>query len=289
VRTLAERSVDVKKIIALVSWAALSACLNAQITLGTTVGTFGVLAGFEVTNSGGTVVSGTGGNVGVSPSTTITGLPSGSVSGTIYAGGPVAATAQSELTAAYNAASAVAFTHTPTEDVGGQTLLPGVYKSGSSLEITGVLRLDGGGDTNAQFIFQIPSSLTANSGSSVILQNGASAANVFWLVGSSATILGGVPFYGNIMAYASISFGTGASLQGRALAETGTVTLLDNAITVPASLGGPGAPATPPVPPVTPVPGSTPLPSSLILVATALGCAGIYQARRRLLALFGRN
>jgi hypothetical protein len=192
VRTLAERSVDVKKIIALVAWAALSACLNAQITLGPTVGTFGVLAGSTVTSTGATAVTG---NLGVWPGTAITGITgiapggSGTVSGTIYSSDPagVAKQAQSELTAAYNAVAGAASTATPTEDVGGQTLPPGVYTAGSSLEITGNVTLDAQNDPNAQFIFQIPSTLTANIGSSVTLIRGAVPANVF---GNSGFVVG---------------------------------------------------------------------------------------------------
>jgi hypothetical protein len=281
--------VDVKKIIALVSWAALAACLNAQITLGPTVGTFGVLASSTVTNTGATAVTGTGANLGVSPGTAITGFPPGTVNGTVYSAGAVAATAQGELTAAYNAVAGAATTSTVSGNLSNQTFNAGVYTSTSSLGLTGPVTLDAQNNSNAQFIFQIGSTLTANIGSSVILINGAVPANVFWLVGSSATIGTGVPFYGNILAQVSITINTGASLQGRALARTGAVTLDDNAIVTPSTLGGPGGgTVTPPVPPVPPAPG-TPVPSSLILVATALGCAGIYRARRRLLALFGWN
>lgn len=285
-RTLAERSVDVKKIIALVAWAALSACLNAQITLGPTVGTFGVLAGSTVTNTGATAVTGTGGNLGVSPGSAITGFPPGTASGTIHAADAVAATAQTELLAAYNAVAGAASTATWNADLGGHTFAPGVYTASTSLGITGTVTLDAGGNPNAQFIFQVGSALTANSGSIVNLIGSADPANVFWLVGSSATVGTTASFSGNILASSSISLLTGATLHGRALAKGGAVTLDTNAITIPATLGG-GVP-TPPVPPVTPVAG-TPIPSSLILVATALGFAGMYQARRRMLALLRRN
>jgi hypothetical protein len=281
--------VDVKKIIAIVSWAALSACLNAQITLGPTVGTFGVLAGSTVTSTGATAVTG---NLGVSPGTAITGIAGiapggpGSVSGTIHSADAVAGQAQNELTAAYNAVAGAASTATKNGDLGGQTLFAGVYTASSSLGITGTVTLDAQNNSNAQFIFQIGTALTANSGSVVNLINGALPANVFWLVGSSATVGTGASFSGNILAFSSITLDTNASFQGRALARNGAVTLDGNVLTTPASLGGPGGgPVTPPVPPTPP----TPVPSSLILVATALGCAGIYQARRRLLALFGRS
>jgi hypothetical protein len=149
--------------------------------------------------------------------------------------------------------------------------------STSTLGITGTLTLDAGGNPNAQFIFQIASGLTTATSSNVVLINGASAANVFWQVGSSATLGTSSTFSGNILAQASISLGTGAALQGRALARTGAVTLLSNTVTSPAGPGGPS-----PGPP-------TPAPSSLILVTLALACAGIYQARERLLKPFRRN
>ena len=276
-----------KKLIALLSWAAFSVCLNAQLTLGPTVGTFGVLAGSTVTNSGNTIVIG---NLGVSPLTAITGFTGiapggpGIVTGTIHSADAVAAQAQAELLAAYNAAKNAASTGTRNGDLGGLTLFSGVYTASSSLGITGTVTLDAQNNANAQFIFQIGSALTTATGSNVNLINGALPANVFWQVGSSATIGTSASFSGNILAFSSISFGTGASLQGRALARNGAVTLLDNAITTPATLGGPlGGP------PVAAGFGLAPAPSSLILVAIALVCTGIYQARKRLPTLFRRG
>jgi len=114
----------------------------------------------------------------------------------------------------------------------------------------------------------------------VNLINGALPSNVFWQVGSSATVGSGASFSGNILALSSISLGTSAALQGRALARNGAVTLLGNTVTSPTGLGGTGG--GPPVP-------STPAPSSLILVAIALVFAGIYQARERLLKLLRRS
>jgi hypothetical protein len=149
--------------------------------------------------------------------------------------------------------------------------------STSTLGITGTLTLDAGGNANAQFIFQIASGLTTATNSNVVLINGAQAGNVFWQVGSSAVLGTSSTLSGNILAQASISLGTGAVLQGRALARTGAVTLLSNTVTSPAGPGGPS-----PGPP-------TPAPSSLILVTLALACAGIYQARERLLKPFRRN
>jgi hypothetical protein len=146
-------------------------------------------------------------------------------------------TAQGDLTTAYNYAAAAPGGAVLTADIGGETLAPGVYKTTSaqpSLGITGDLTLDGGGDSNAVWIFQIVSSLTtAATNSQVILTNGATAQNVFWQVGSSATLGTTTTFAGSIMAQASVTLGTGATLNGRALARTGAVTLLSNPVNVP--------------------------------------------------------
>ena len=269
----------VNKLIAILFWSTLSLCLNAQISLGPTIATFGVIGGSTVTNSGPTVVNG---NLGVSPGTAITGFTGiapggpGTVTGTIHSADAFAAQAQNELTAAYNAAAGAAVTATKAGDLGGQTLFPGVYMSTSTLGITGTLTLDAQGNANAQFIFQIASALTTATSSNVVLINGANAANVFWQIGSSATLGTSSTFAGDILALSSISLGTGAVLNGRALARNGAVTLLSNPITTPAGPGGP-----PPLP--------TPAPSTLLLVSIALACAGIYQARGRLLKAFRRN
>jgi Protein of unknown function (DUF3494). len=209
----------VNRLTALLLWSTFSLGLQAQISLGPTVSTFGVLAGSTVTNSGPTVVTG---NLGVSPGTAITGFTGiapggpGIVSGSIHSADPFAAQAQNELTAAYNAAAAAASTALKAGDLGGQTLFPGVYTSTSSIGLTGTLVLDAQGNANAQFIFQVASALTTAVGSSVLLQNGAQASNVFWQIGSSATLGTGSAFAGNILALASVSLNTGASLQGRA-------------------------------------------------------------------------
>src|SRR6202163_4732306 len=162
-------------------WIMLSLSLRAQVTLGPTVDTFGVLAGSTVTNSGPTVVTG---NLGVSPGTAITGFTGiapggpGIVVGTIHSADAVAAQAQSELTAAYNAAAGAASTATKNGDLGGQTLFAGVYTASSSLGITGTVTLDAQGNPNAQFIFQIGSALTTATSSVVRLINGAQPGNV---------------------------------------------------------------------------------------------------------------
>ncbi len=205
--------------------------VSAQITLGT-ADSFGVLAGSTVTNTGASVV---GGNLGVSPGTAITGFPPGVVTppGTIHSADAVAAQAQSDLTAAY-----VAIAGTPTltdltgTDLGGLTLTPGVYGFTSSAQLTGALTLDAGGNPNAVFIFKIGSTLTTATASSVTVINGGSACNVFWQVGSSATLGTTTAFAGNILALTSITMNTGATLSGKALARNGAVTLAGNNVTV---------------------------------------------------------
>ena len=190
---------------------------------------FAVLGGSTVTSTGDTILNG---NLGVSPGLTITGFSPGIVNGATYAGGSVAAQAQADALTAYNtlAGEAVSLNGNLTgEDLGGLTLTAGVYKFDSSAELTGTLTLSG----NGPFVFQIGSTLTTASASSVLLINGAQADNVFWQVGSSATLGTTTAFDGTILALASISMDEGASIFGRALALTGAVTMIDNNITVP--------------------------------------------------------
>jgi hypothetical protein len=195
---------------------------------------YGILGGSTVTNKGPSNVTG---DVGVWPGTAITGFPPGTITGSFHAGDAVAQTAQGDLTTAYNYAAAAPGGAVLPADIGGETLPPGVYKTTSgqpSLGITGNLTLDGGGDSTAVWIFQIVSTLTtADTNSQVILTNGADDHNVFWQVGSSATLGTTTTFAGTIMAQASVSLDTGATLNGRALARTGAVTLLSNPVNVP--------------------------------------------------------
>jgi len=220
--------------------AALALCLTAAnltaaqapqapIDLGSAAN-FAVLAGSTVTNTGPTIING---DLGVWPGTAVTGFGPGEVNGTIHAGDPAAQQAQASLTIAYyDAAGRSTAPITVAGNLGGQTLPPGLYKSQSSLAISsGDLTLDAKGDPNAVFIFQIGSALTVTTGRRVILIGGAKAANVFWQVGSSATLGTYSAFKGNILAYASITITTGATLDGRALARVGAVTLDSNAVT----------------------------------------------------------
>jgi len=151
---------------------------------------------------------------------------------------PVAAQAQLDLTTAYNdAAGRTVGAITVAGNLGGQTLAPGLYKSTSSLEISsGDLTLDAQGDANAVWIFQIASTLTTTAGRQVILSGGAKAANVFWQVGSSATLGTGSGFKGNILALTSITVTTGAAVEGRLLARNGAVTLDSNTVGIPTAV-----------------------------------------------------
>jgi hypothetical protein len=190
---------------------------------------FAVLAHTTVTSVGPTQVNG---DLGVWPGTAVTGFGPGVVSGAIYAGIAPADAAEASLSSAYNDAASRPADATVDGNLGGRTFNPGVYKSTSSLSISsGDLTLDAKGDSNGVFIFQIASALTVTSGRMVILSGGAQAANVFWQVGSSATLGTTSSFAGTILAQASVSLQTGATLNGRALARDGAVTLQSNTMT----------------------------------------------------------
>ena len=202
---------------------------EAPVGLGT-AGSFAVLAGSTVTNTGPTVISG---ELGVSPGTAVVGFPPGIVNnGTIHAGDAVAAQAQLDLTTAYDDAAGRAVTANVAADLSGQTFVSGVYRSPTlGLGVNGTVTLDAQGDPNAVFIFQAGSTLITGSASVVSLVNGADPCNVFWQVGSSATLGTNSVFVGTVMALASVTAETGATVAGRLLARNGAVTLDDNRIT----------------------------------------------------------
>jgi hypothetical protein len=190
-----------------------------------------------VTNTGPSVISG---DVGVYPGTAIVGFPPGIVNnGTIHAADAVAQNAQSDVTTAYDDAAGRTPVVTESSDLGGQTLAPGVYKAASAMSLTGTVTLNAAGDQSAVFIFQAGSTLITGSSSSVSLIGGAQACNVFWQVGSSATLGTTTSFVGTILALTSASLDTGATLQGRVFARNGAVTLDDNVITQPGCLTTP--------------------------------------------------
>jgi ethanolamine utilization microcompartment shell protein EutS len=222
-------------------------------TLGTAT-TFAVLGGSTVTNTGSSVVTG---DLGVSPGTAITGFPPGIVVGTIHSADAVALQAQSDVTTAYNALAGLACTGNLTgTDLGGLTLTAGVYCFSSSAQLTGILTLNAQGDPAAVFVFQIGSTLTTASNSSVVLINGAQSCNVFWQVGSSATLGTDTAFAGNILALTSITLNTGASISGRALARNGAVTMDTNNVSNALCSLGPS-----PTPTLTATAGPSPTPT----------------------------
>jgi Ice-binding-like len=202
---------------------------QAPVALGS-ANTFAVLAATTVTSTGATAIDG---DLGVSPGNTVTGSPT--MTGTLHLGDPAAAQAQSDLTTAYNdAAGRSVAAVTVAGNLGGQTLAPGLYTSATSLEISsGDLTLDASGDPNGIWIFQMGSTFVTTVGRQVILSGGAQAANIFWQVGSSATIGGSSVFKGTIMANQSITMNTSATLEGRALARNGAVALDANTIAIP--------------------------------------------------------
>ncbi len=280
-------------------------------TLGTAAN-FAVLGSSTVTCTGASIITG---DLGVSPGSAITGFPVPCTDvGTIHAADAVALQAQNDVTTAYNfLAGQACNTNLTGQDLGGLTLTPGVYCFTSSAQLTGILTLSGAGT----YIFRIGSTLTTASGSSVLLINGALACNVWWQVGSAATVGTGASLPGNILALASITLNTGASVSGRALARTGAVTLDGNNVSVcglvatptPTITGTRTATPTPtptitgtltatPIPSPTPTPTPTPIvvvvgpaplapiptlePSVLALLAIALAAVAFLVLRKNI-------
>ena len=200
----------------------VNAAAVASVPLGAAAG-YSVLGGQTVTNTGPSVLAS---SVGLSPGTEVTGFPPGTVAppATIDKANPAADLAQADLTTAYNDAAGRPATTTKSADLAGLNLSPGVYSS-PTLELTGTLTLDAEGDPDAVFIFQAGSTLTTGSSSSVALINGAQVCNVFWQVGSSATLGSGSTFVGTVLALTSVTVETAATVHGRVLARNGSVTL----------------------------------------------------------------
>ena len=236
-----------------------------------TAANYAVMGATAITNTGPTVING---NLAISPggSSSVTGFPPGVVTGEMDAANADAVLAHSDLVGAYNDAAGETTTVNLTgTDLGGLTLTPGTYTFDSSAQLTGTLTLDGQGSTNATFIFQVGSTLTTASASSVELINGAGGCAVFWQVASSATLGTTTDFQGTIMAMTSITMNTGATIGvgglgngGRALAMNGALTLDTNIITPPpAGCGFTSGAATPDTTTPTgttasPAPGSSP-------------------------------
>jgi hypothetical protein len=193
---------------------------------------FAVLGSTTVTNTGTTVVS--GGDLGLSPGTSVDGGITMTSPAVEYTGtSPVAANAQTDLTAAYTYAAGLTPTGSLLADMTGLTFTPGVYDGGAVALSAGSVTLNAQGDPDAVFIFQIGSTLIPAADTQVVLENGAQAQNVFWQVGSSATLGANSIFYGTIMAKTTITLGNDVTLYGRALASTGAVNLAGDTITAP--------------------------------------------------------
>jgi len=208
----------------------IASAAQPPVGLGTAL-SFAVLAGQGVTNTGPSVVNG---DLGTYPNAAVTGFPPGLVNGTIHAADAVALQAETDLTTAYNDAAGRTPVTTIATELGGRSLGPGVYNSSSgTFQITGTLTLDAQGNPNRVFIFQTASTLITASSSTVSLLGGAQACNIFWQVGSSATLGTTSTFRGNILALTSIQVQTGATVEGRALARNASVTLDNNVFTLP--------------------------------------------------------
>lgn len=273
-------SVSLAALVVLI-WPA-TALAATQPPLGT-AGNYAVLAGSTITNTGPSWITG---KMGLSPGTSVSGFPPGT-SGQRDVANAAALQAKNDLTIAYNnAAGQVPFT-TLTGNLGGRTLVAGTYRFSSSAQLTGTLILNGGG----VYIFQIGSTLTTASSAAVRLIGGARPCNVFWKVGSSATIGTATTMVGTIMAQASITMTTGATLNGRALARTGAVTLDTNRIIQPSGCGY-SAPAYVPPPSPNILPATLGIPRELLgsfpwLLVVGIGAGvgaaalGVSARRRR--------
>ena len=217
----------------LIATLALAGNTQAATSVGLgTAGSFAVLAGAGVTNTGPSVING---DLGTAPTPAVTGFggaPNGTVNGATHQADALAAQAQADLTTAYNNAAGQGPVNTLATELGGQTLTPGVYDSESgTFGITGTLTLNGQGNPDAVFIFKTATTLITASASQVLMINGAQPCHLFWQVGSSATLDTNSAFAGNILALESISLNSGVVVDGRLLARNASVTLINDVVT----------------------------------------------------------
>lgn len=229
-------------LISLILWAANAYATTVNVGLGA-ANLFAVLGGTAIANTG---PSSIGGNLGLWSGTSVTGFPPGTVTGTIDAANAIAMQAQMDSTGAYNVAAAQPCGGVLTgQNLGGQTLTAGVYCFASSAQLNGTLILNAQGNANAVFIFEVGGTLTTLSNSQVTIINGGTGNNVFWQVGSSATLGTTSQFAGNILALSNITLDSGADIScGRALALNGAVTIDTNDV----SINGGGCAASAPEP-----------------------------------------
>ncbi len=217
-------------VVAVLAASAFTGRVSAQVVSLGAASDFSVLGSTTVTNTGPTVITG---DVGVAPGTAITGLLPAMVGGTIHSNDATAIQAQADATLAYNFLSALNAIDLTGQDLGGMVLTPGVYSFDSSAALTGTLILDGLGQINPLFVFQTGSTFISAAGSAMSLINGADAGNVFFTVGSSATLGIASVFTGTLLAAESITATTGAIIdEGRLIALNGAITLDSNTIAV---------------------------------------------------------
>jgi len=267
-------------LLAIFFYPASTSAATPTLTPGTTT-SFAVLGATTITNTGPTVISGTaGGDIGLAPGSSFTGSSTVTTSGVQHIADTTATTAQTDLVTAYNSVAAPTPTVLASPELASHVITPGTYSTGAgTFANSGALTLDAQGDSSAVFIFQAATTLITSAGSTMTLTNGAQACNVYWNVGSSATLGANSTFVGHVYALTTITANTGANIQGQLLARTGAVNLNANTITNPACSAPTPTPtptatatATPtptPTPTVTATPTPTPTVTPVVVVTPA--------------------